>query len=289
MALDKRVKDEISADDRCSKYLRRLVSGFKVEKKFQKIYTDNKFQEIQTECSRMMYCSVREERVLSENLTQYWLVDRVWIVPPGASEEVITNRRRIYKVLYFPLTKEVQCDCRKFETHDILCKHTIRVLDENLVEVLPDKYIVSRWRKDIPRKHTRVKVAYHDPGDTEHVKRFDKMMGKFEPLCETACKVNDQTVQMVIEALSKLQIAVNKCRDKKREEDKPVLSSLSLTHQSGTLCQSLQKYAQLQWILLSKTLLLRKSVEEGQRVQGTNHWLKIRSVRWRNIAYEAGM
>ncbi|XP_021765847.1 protein FAR-RED IMPAIRED RESPONSE 1-like [Chenopodium quinoa] len=58
IALGKRVRDEVSADQRCSKYLRRLVSGFKVEKFFQKIYTDSKFQEVQTECSRMMYCNV---------------------------------------------------------------------------------------------------------------------------------------------------------------------------------------------------------------------------------------
>ncbi|XP_021741342.1 protein FAR1-RELATED SEQUENCE 5-like [Chenopodium quinoa] len=43
MALDQRVRDELSADARCSKYLKRLVSGFKVEKIFQKLYTDNKF------------------------------------------------------------------------------------------------------------------------------------------------------------------------------------------------------------------------------------------------------
>ena len=47
MALTQRVSDEVSADERCSKYLRRLVSGFKFEKNFQKLYTDNKFQEVQ--------------------------------------------------------------------------------------------------------------------------------------------------------------------------------------------------------------------------------------------------
>ncbi|XP_021735089.1 protein FAR-RED IMPAIRED RESPONSE 1-like [Chenopodium quinoa] len=138
MALDQRVRDEVSADERCSKYLRRLVSGFKVEKIFQKLYTDNKFQEVQKECTRMMYCNVRGEKVLSENLIQYSVVDRVWIVPPSASEDVITDRRRTYNVTFFPMTKEVQCDCRKFETSGILCKHCIRILDENLVEDLPE-------------------------------------------------------------------------------------------------------------------------------------------------------
>ncbi|XP_021731310.1 protein FAR-RED IMPAIRED RESPONSE 1-like [Chenopodium quinoa] len=235
MALDQRVRDEVSADERCSKYLRRLVSGFKVEKIFQKLYTDNKFQEVQKECTRMMYCNVRGEKVLFENLIQYSVIDRVWIVPPGASEDVITDRRRTYNVTFFPMTKEVQCDYRKFETSGILCKHCIRILDENLVEDFPEKYIVARWRKDIPQKHSRVKVAYHDPGDTVTVKRFNKMMGKFEPLCETAAMVDDQTVHMVMETLSKLQLAVNDRRDKKSQENVPIVSTLSSAGEDKTI------------------------------------------------------
>ncbi|XP_021768930.1 protein FAR-RED IMPAIRED RESPONSE 1-like [Chenopodium quinoa] len=84
MALNKRLQDEESADDRCS---RRLVSGFKVEEIFRKLYTDIKFQEVQKQCSRMMYCSIREKKVLSESLIHYLVRDRVWIVPPGASED----------------------------------------------------------------------------------------------------------------------------------------------------------------------------------------------------------
>ncbi|XP_021729707.1 protein FAR1-RELATED SEQUENCE 6-like [Chenopodium quinoa] len=245
MALTQRVSDEVSADERCSKYLRRLVSGFKVEKIFQKLYTDNKFQEVQTECSRLMYCNIRGKEVLSENLIQYLLIDRVWIVPPGASEEVITDRRRLYQVTYYPMTKEVQCVCRKFETSGILCKHCIRILDENEVEDLPQKYILDRWRKDVPRKHTRVKVSYHDPGDTENVQRFNRIMEKFEPICDTATMLNDQTVQIVIEALSKLKKVVNDCRDKKSQEHVPVVSTLSSLAEEDRTFSSVSVHADL--------------------------------------------
>lgn len=40
-AMDKRIRDETNADAYCSKYLRRLVSGFKTEKVFQKLRTQN--------------------------------------------------------------------------------------------------------------------------------------------------------------------------------------------------------------------------------------------------------
>ncbi|XP_021754070.1 protein FAR1-RELATED SEQUENCE 6-like [Chenopodium quinoa] len=158
-AMGRRVKAEYEADARCGKYLRRLVSGFYVEQFFRDIYTDTKFQEIEIECCRLMHCSGREERALEGNLIQYLLEDRVWIIPEGKSEEEITDRRRFYCVLFNTVTKDVSCDCRKFETFGILCRHIIQVYDQNLVFEIPSKYVLDRWRKDVPRKHTRVKLT----------------------------------------------------------------------------------------------------------------------------------
>uniref|UniRef100_A0A803N1K1 Uncharacterized protein n=1 Tax=Chenopodium quinoa TaxID=63459 RepID=A0A803N1K1_CHEQI len=46
------------------------------------------------------------------------------------------------------------------------------------------KYLVwcasGRWHKDIIRKHTIVKVAYHDSSKTEEVQRYDKAMVALE-------------------------------------------------------------------------------------------------------------
>lgn len=51
---------------------------------------------------------------------------------------------------------------------------------------VPRKYILDRWRKDLPRKHNRVIVAYHNPSKTEEVKNFDRMMVGFEPVAVNA-------------------------------------------------------------------------------------------------------
>uniref|UniRef100_A0A803L951 Protein FAR1-RELATED SEQUENCE n=1 Tax=Chenopodium quinoa TaxID=63459 RepID=A0A803L951_CHEQI len=144
--MGRRVKAETDADARCGKYLRRLVSGFFVEQFFRDIYTDTKFQEIQIECCRLMHCSGREERVLEGNMFQYLLEDRVWIIPEGKSEEEITDRRRFYCVLYNTVTKDVSCDCCKFETFGILCRHIIRVYDQNRVFEIPSKYVLDQNR-----------------------------------------------------------------------------------------------------------------------------------------------
>ncbi|XP_021734801.1 protein FAR1-RELATED SEQUENCE 1-like [Chenopodium quinoa] len=170
-AVEKRVDDEVDADEKCAKYIRRLVSGFAVEKLFQKLYMDTKFQEVQTECCRLMYCYPREENIVSENLIQYLIEDRVWIVPEGKNEAVLTNRRRFYSATFHTETKIVCCDCRKFETDGIICRHIIRIPDLNQVVDIPQRYILSHWRKDLLRMHTGVKVSKHDPSKTGLWKR----------------------------------------------------------------------------------------------------------------------
>ncbi|XP_021721191.1 protein FAR1-RELATED SEQUENCE 8-like [Chenopodium quinoa] len=216
-AMTKRVKDETDADANCKKYIRRLVSGFKLEKLFQKIYTDTKFQEIQTELSRLMYCYCRDEKMITETVVQYLVEDRVWIIPEGEKEEIITDRRRFYQVTFDSISKEVFCDCRKFESCGIMCKHMFRILDQNLVFDIPEKYILTRWRKDVQRRHTRVTVPYHDPSKTVQVKRFNAMLSNFESICEVAANVDDDTVLLVMKTLSKLKTDVDEAKQKREQ------------------------------------------------------------------------
>ncbi|XP_021735751.1 protein FAR-RED ELONGATED HYPOCOTYL 3-like [Chenopodium quinoa] len=186
-AMMKHVKDEVDVDDNCSKYLRRLMSGFKLEKVVQRLYTDTKFQE-----------------------------DRVWIVPLGHSHEEITDRRRFYRVTFDTITKE-ECDCRKFETFGIMCKHSMRILDQNLVFEIPEKYILTQWHKDVMPRHTRVKVPYHDPSLSVTIKRCNKMLNAFEPFSEVASTADDAAIQVVLQGIAKLKAQVQKLKQKKDE------------------------------------------------------------------------
>ncbi|XP_056691903.1 protein FAR-RED IMPAIRED RESPONSE 1-like [Spinacia oleracea] len=206
-AMNKRCSDEKNADDNCAKYIRKLVTGFHVEKVFQKLYTDNKFRDFQRECERILYCDVKVVKQISENELEYKMEDRVWIIVKGKSEEVLTNYKKFYVVKFCAEPMEVSCVCKLFETRGILCRHCIRVLDKNDVVNIPEKYIFRRWRKDVYRKHMHVTVALYDPTKTEVAKRFDKMMLECEPIFEEAT-VNYQTMHFVVNELHSLQIAV---------------------------------------------------------------------------------
>lgn len=206
-AMEQRVIDDEEEDIKSTKYVRNLVTGFKAEKVFQKAYTDKKFQEVQKEFERLTYCYSRGEKFVGEKI-EHLMEDRVWVVPNGCTEEVLTDRRRCYRVTYNSKTREVECDCKMFETHGILCRHCIRVLDQHLFGEVPDKYILLRWRKDIPRKHSKVKVAYHDPLKTVEIKRYEKMMVSCEDICDNAC-VAEETMSIVIEGLKSIKVSVD--------------------------------------------------------------------------------
>lgn len=141
-AIEKRICQERDADAKGEKWLTNLSTGFKIEKIFRKVYTDNMFKKIQRECERLAYCYVKEEHDLGNNKVRCILEDRVWIFPKGKTEPVLTDKRTMIVVEFDTATRDAVCDCKTFETSGLLCRHLIRVLDQNLVDPLPEKYIL---------------------------------------------------------------------------------------------------------------------------------------------------
>ncbi|XP_021717681.1 protein FAR1-RELATED SEQUENCE 6-like [Chenopodium quinoa] len=166
-AMQIRAEAERIADSNTLRYVRELATAFPVEEVFQKCYTDSKFKEVQQECKKILYVRCIDQIEISDKLVEYILEDRVWIKPKNARKESVTKIRRCYRVMYDSSTFEAPCDCKHFECHGIICRHMIFVYDLSGVGIVPEKYILRRWRIDMQRKHTRVKVAYHDPLKTD--------------------------------------------------------------------------------------------------------------------------
>ncbi|XP_024039603.1 protein FAR1-RELATED SEQUENCE 5-like [Citrus clementina] len=74
--------------------------------------------------------------------------------------------------------KEVEEDAR----------HAIYIMIRNDSEVLPEKYILRRWRKDVWRCHSRVKTSHELHGCTDEQKRYEKMCVRFAEVANVAAR-----------------------------------------------------------------------------------------------------
>ncbi|KAI3882041.1 hypothetical protein MKX03_006251 [Papaver bracteatum] len=80
-----------------------------------------------------------------------------------------------------------------FESRGILCKHAIVVLMRNGIRLIPEKYILRRWRKDVTRPHTKVKVSFSCWDLNEPSLRYNQMCLKFSVLADLASSSDEQS------------------------------------------------------------------------------------------------
>ncbi|KAH9727256.1 protein FAR1-RELATED SEQUENCE [Citrus sinensis] len=83
---------------------------------------------------------------------------------------------------------EIRCVCSMFEYKGILCKHAIAVLSRNRVQLLPEKYILRRWRKDVWRFSSKVKVSYDARSSSIEHQRYREECTAFYDVAEVASK-----------------------------------------------------------------------------------------------------
>ncbi|KAH9762552.1 protein FAR1-RELATED SEQUENCE [Citrus sinensis] len=132
-ALRRKVELEWQADKKCFSKKTPCVSRYEIEKQVEKVYTISKFKEFQQEFTTLMYCDT--------------------INCMGSINEISESFGQ-------EVTGEVNCIGSKFQFRGILCRHALIVLIRNGVKVLPEMYILARWRRDVRRSYSKVKERY---------------------------------------------------------------------------------------------------------------------------------
>ena len=61
------------------------------------------------------------------------------------------GQRGTFEVVFEETECEINCIYSKFQFKGILCRHALAVLMRNPVELLPKRYILSKWRKYVRR------------------------------------------------------------------------------------------------------------------------------------------
>ena len=157
-----------------------------MEKQVEKIYTIAKFKEFQQELTALMYCDT---------------VDSVGSITE-ISESLGQGKKKNFEVVFDETECEVSCICSKFQFRGILCRHALSVLIRHGIEILPEMYILSRWRKDVKRCYSKVKVSYGMQNLSIQQERYDKMCTDFSEVANIAAD-DESSYKFVLDWINK--------------------------------------------------------------------------------------
>jgi hypothetical protein len=82
----------------------------------------------------------------------------------------------------------VKCTCTLFELRGILCRHSISVLVTKKVRMLPSRYFLDIWRKDIKREYSMNKSSFDAVDDNPNAQMHDKIINNLEELISLASR-----------------------------------------------------------------------------------------------------
>ncbi|XP_042959478.1 protein FAR1-RELATED SEQUENCE 5-like [Carya illinoinensis] len=131
------------------------VSRSPIEKKFQVLYTNAKFKEVQQQVIGVLDLDLSLQ-TMDGVMKSYLVEDEVRI------QEF--TKQVTYFVDFNVDDCNAKCSCGLFQMRGILCRHILAVFKSNGIKSLPDRYILDRWRKDIKRRYTLIRSSY-DAGD----------------------------------------------------------------------------------------------------------------------------
>ncbi|XP_022876824.1 protein FAR-RED IMPAIRED RESPONSE 1-like [Olea europaea var. sylvestris] len=175
-ALRSKVEKEFQVDFKSYSQMVPCVTNYDIEKQYQKVYTITKFKEVQTEFIGKVYCDIISVLEGCPNA-----IYEVW-------EDVLLygehRTKKIFSISFTRDTCDIVCSCHLFEFRGILCRHAIAVLIRNDVTILPNKFILRRWRRDVSRAHTRVAVHYDGLISTPAQMRYDEMCQAFSEVAD---------------------------------------------------------------------------------------------------------
>jgi hypothetical protein len=165
-ALRRMVEKEKKADFDSFNHIIPCLTPYPLEEKFQDVYTNAKFKEVQGEFMKVVGCN-------NSRLTDEGAIFTYQVIEIGV---INRNMKDISHCVYYNEEEvEVKCTCALFETRGILCRHAISVLLSKKVSTLPPRFFLTRWRKDLKRTYTLLKSSYDNFGGNSDDERYDSL------------------------------------------------------------------------------------------------------------------
>nr|XP_043630047.1 protein FAR1-RELATED SEQUENCE 1-like [Erigeron canadensis] len=179
------------------------ITRYAMEEQMREIFTHAKFKEFREELTGKMYCGIGSLKS-QDGILEYEVI-----------EDVMLNGNIIKKPFVVSFTK-----------------HALTVLINEKIYSLPSKYILRRWRKDVKRRHTKVKVIYSDWVSSDEGSRYDRMCSAFSQVADLAYDFEEKC-NLVLNRVSEIMSEVT---DKKN-----VVDSFTCTSSLGTSIENSTK------------------------------------------------
>ncbi|XP_022851587.1 protein FAR1-RELATED SEQUENCE 5-like [Olea europaea var. sylvestris] len=174
-ALRSKVEKEFQADFKSFSQMAPYVTRYEMERQFQLVYTIAKFKEFKEQFTGKVYCEVL-------GLHETYLHTTY-----DVREDISMNncmKTKIFKVCFRRDECKFECSCHLFEFRVIICKHAITILIRNQVHLVPEKYILRRWRRDVNRLFMRVPITYDGWISTPNQIRYKQICNAFMKLAD---------------------------------------------------------------------------------------------------------
>jgi hypothetical protein len=188
-ALRKMVENEARSNFDCFNRTIPCATNLSLEKQFQDVYTNVKFKEVRKQFAADVHCNnslLKSECAIST----YQVVETC---QPHENHMI----DKTFTVFFNEDKIEVKCTCAMFEFIGILCKHSISVLVTKKVTMVPPRYILDRWRKDIKRKYTLIKSSCDAFVNSSSAQRYDKIFKKFEELASLTLESEEYSMEVM--------------------------------------------------------------------------------------------
>ncbi|GKD32357.1 FAR1-related sequence 5-like protein, partial [Tanacetum coccineum] len=163
------------------------ITRYAMEEQMKGVLTNAKFKEFREELTGKMYCGIGSLKSENEYL-EYEVI-----------KDIMDNGNIVKKQFAVWFRKgdsheecDIRCICRLFEFRGMLCRHALTVLINEIIYLVPNKYILRRWRKDVKRRHTKVKVSYNNWVVSDVGRRYDKMCNAFSEVADLASELDEK-------------------------------------------------------------------------------------------------
>ncbi|XP_057504766.1 protein FAR1-RELATED SEQUENCE 6-like [Actinidia eriantha] len=198
-ALAKKVEIEKHEDAKSLHSYIPCITEDELETQFQCVYTNAKFKEFQKLFVRRLNCEVMSETKVDYVRSKYEVEEDIIF------GEFKRKRRVSFIVDFNGETNEANCSCRLFEFKGMVCQHQLAVFHRRRVERLPEKYVLRRWRKDVKRVHTKIRINYDNSSSTIEARRHDNMCNLFNEVADLA-EDSEEKYEIVIGRIRELKI-----------------------------------------------------------------------------------